>query len=127
MSQNIIPKDCSYGCSTRIYWNAAENAYFEVFSQKKHICPNRVNKPSSVTANTTPTGVSSKPTYYSKKPWSTQPKPKMSNSFELLQGPIETIQKNYEILSDIITEYSGKTHGSQSHIVANNMQLIVYF
>ena len=38
----------------------------------------------------------------------------MSNSFELLQGPIEIIQKKYEILSDIvITEYNGKVHGSQ--------------
>jgi hypothetical protein len=38
----------------------------------------------------------------------------MSNSLELLSGPIETIQKKYEILSDIvITEYNGKVHGSQ--------------
>ena len=43
-----------------------------------------------------------KPTYYSKKSWnSNQPKPKMSNSFELLTGPIDAeIQKKYEILSD---------------------------
>ncbi len=54
----------------------------------------------------------------------------MSNSFELLTGPIETIQQKYEILSDIvIVEHGGKVHGSQSHIVANNnsMQLIVYY
>jgi hypothetical protein len=37
----------------------------------------------------------------------------MSNSFELLQGPIAEIQKKYEILSDIITEHNGKVHGSQ--------------
>lgn len=37
----------------------------------------------------------------------------MSNSFELLTGPIEIIQKKYEILSDIVTEYNGKVHGSQ--------------
>jgi len=38
----------------------------------------------------------------------------MSNSFELLTGPVDTIQKKYEILSDIvITEYNGKVHGSQ--------------
>ena len=38
----------------------------------------------------------------------------MSNSFELLTGPtVAEIQKKYEILSDIITEYGGKTHGSQ--------------
>ena len=49
-----------------------------------------------------------KPTYYSKKPWNSQPKPKMSNSFELLTGPIETIQKKYEILSDLVTERNGR-------------------
>ena len=37
----------------------------------------------------------------------------MSNSFELLTGPIDTIQNKYEILSDIVTEYGGKVHGSQ--------------
>jgi hypothetical protein len=101
--------------------------YFEVFSQKRHICPNRPNNNNKpvIPASTNNT----KPTYYSKKPWSTmQPKPKMSNSFELLTGPIETIQKSYEILSDlVIVEYNGKVHGSQAHIVANNMQLIVYY
>jgi hypothetical protein len=52
----------------------------------------------------------------------------MSNSFELLTGPIQDIQKRYEILSDIVTEYGGKVHGSQSHIVANiSMSLIVYY
>ena len=47
----------------------------------------------------------------------------------MLTGPIDTIQKKYEILSDIvIVEHGGKVHGSQSHIVANNsMQLIVYY
>ena len=53
------------------------------------------------------------PTYYSKKPLSTAPKPKMFNSFELLTGPIDTIQKKYEMLSDIVSEHNGKVHGSQ--------------
>ena len=52
----------------------------------------------------------------------------MSNSLELLTGPIDTIQKKYEVLSDIVSEHNGKVHGSQSHNVANNsMQLIVYY
>ena len=52
----------------------------------------------------------------------------MSNSLELLSGPIADIQQKYELLSDIVTEYSGKVHGSQSHILPNNtIQLIVYF
>jgi hypothetical protein len=37
----------------------------------------------------------------------------MSNSFELLTGPITDIQKKYEILSDIVSEANGKVHGSQ--------------
>ncbi len=37
----------------------------------------------------------------------------MSNSFEYLQGAITEIQKKYEILSDIVTEYGGKVNGSQ--------------
>ena len=108
---NIIPKDCSYGCNTRIYWNTAENAYFEVFKKQKHICKNRSSNNNNVSKSST---YVSKPTYYSKKPWLTQPKPKMSNSFELLTGPINEIQRKYEILSDIvITEYNGKVNGSQ--------------
>ena len=117
MTSNIYPKSCVYNCNTQIYWNGATNEYWEVFTKKKHICPNRVNKPSQVTTNnvagTGATTSNTKPTYYSKKPWNIQPKPKMSNSLELLTGPIDTIQKKYEILSDIVTEYNGKVHGSQ--------------
>ena len=40
-----------------------------------------------------------------------QPNLKMSNSFELLQGSIADIQKKYENLSDIVSEYNGKVHG----------------
>ena len=119
-NQNIYPKPCVYNCGVQIFWNTATSEYWEVFTKKKHICPNRVNKPSQVTTNNiavtgAATTSNTKPTYYSKKPWNTQPKPKMSNSFELLSGPIDSIQKKYEILSDIvIVEYKGKVHGSQS-------------
>jgi hypothetical protein len=89
-NNNIYPKSCVYNCNTQIYWNVATNEYWEVFTKKKHICPNRSK---SVTQTTT--------------------KPKMSNSFELLQGPIADIQKKYEMLSDIVSEYKGKVHGSQ--------------
>ena len=51
-NQNIYPKPCVYNCGVQIYWNIVTNEYWEVFTKKKHICPNRVNnKP--VTANTT--------------------------------------------------------------------------
>ena len=56
-----------------------------------------------------------------------QPKPKISNSLELLSGPIDSVQKKYEILSDIVTEYNGKVHGSQSSINGNNISLSVYY
>ena len=144
-NQNINPRPCVYNCGIQIYWNSSVNEYWEVFTKKKHICPNRGNKPSGNTIITTaeggitPPSDSPKPRYYNpfaKKltPYASsfagQSKPKMSNSFELLNGPIDTIQKKYEVLYDIvIVEYGGKVHGSQSHIVANNnsMQLIVYY
>jgi len=85
--------------------NNEENAYL-VFTKKRHSCPNRSK---SVTQTTT---TAAKSNYYNKFT-NKQPKPKMSNSFELLQGPIAEIQKKYEILSDFVTEYNGKLHGSQ--------------
>jgi hypothetical protein len=52
----------------------------------------------------------------------------MSNSLELLSGPITDIQRKYKILSDIVSEYNGKVHGSQSHIMQDNLiSLIVYY
>ena len=122
----INPKPCNYGCNTRIYWNTSENAYFEVFSGNRHQCPNR-SKSVTSTNNTTVT-TTNKPSYYNK--FAKQPtKPKMSNSFELLQGSIADVQQRYEILSDLVTEAKGKVHGSQSHILAgiNSISLIVYY
>ena len=54
----------------------------------------------------------------------------MSNSFELLTGPIETIQKKYEVLSDIvIVEYNGRIHGNQKDRdpKAGLIDLLVYY
>ena len=144
-NQNINPRPCVYGCGIQIYWNTSVNEYWEVFTKKKHICPNRGNK-SSGTINTTtaadgitPPSTAKKPRYYKpsarkRTPYASfagqqQLKPKMSNSFELLQGSITNIQKQYEMLSDIvIVEHRGKVPGSQSHVIANNdIQLIVYY
>jgi len=89
------------------------------FTKKKHICPNSARNGKSVTQSTTTNNIATtatnKPSYYKKSYYATQrqPKPKMSNSFDLLTGPIEIIQKKYEILSDIVTEHNGKVHGSQ--------------
>lgn len=62
MSSNntINPKPCVYNCNTRIYWNTSENAYFEVFAKKKHICPNKSNGKSVTIQSTTNTN---KPNY----------------------------------------------------------------
>ena len=106
MSQNIIPKDCTYGCNTRIYWNTVVNEYWEVLAQKKHVCPNRSSN--NAKPQTTNTATATKPNYYNKFAKQQFTKPKMSNSFEYLQGSITEIQKKYEALSDIVTEYNGK-------------------
>jgi hypothetical protein len=116
----INPKTCNYNCGTRIYWNTSENAYFEVFSGNRHQCPNRSNKYTNTNTTT------SKPNYFNKFA-KYQPKPKMSNSLELLQGPIADVQKKYEILSDLVSEANGKVHGSQSSINGNIVSLIVYY
>lgn len=121
-NQNIIPKDCSYGCNTRIYWNTATSEYWEVFSKEKHVCPNRSNNNASSSKASIPT---TKPNYYNK--FIKQSKPKMDNSLELITGPIDSVQKKYEILSDIVTEYQGKVHGSQSMINGNLISLVVYY
>ncbi len=118
----INPKPCNYGCGCRIYWSVADNAYFEVFTKQKHICKNRsVSKPSGIL----PQGNTNRPFYYNK--FTKQPKPKMSNSLELLTDPIDSIQKKYEILSDLVTEFNGKVHGTQSHVNGNIVSLVVYY
>ncbi len=139
---NINPKDCVYGCNTRIYWNTLISEYWEVFTKKKHICPNRSsNNNKHVTAAQTNDITTPKPiphnnnynnNYNYKKSWSSKfnnKKSMVDNSLEILQGTsTDTIRKQYEALADLIKEYNGKTHGSQSHILANNsIQLIVYY
>jgi hypothetical protein len=117
-NNNIYPKPCNYGCNTQIYWNSSVNEYWEVFTKKKHICPNRSTNNKNKYSVTPPSNAS-KPYYYnntrkaSSFSASSNPKPKMSNSFEYLQGSIAEIQKKYETLSDIVTEHNGKVHGSQ--------------
>ena len=59
-NQNIYPKSCVYNCGIQIFWNTATSEYWEVFTKKKHICPNRSNKPVTANTNST-TGVSNTP------------------------------------------------------------------
>lgn len=130
-NQKIYPKSCVYNCNTHIYWNTSTSEYLEVFTKQKHICPNRSKSVTQLTTtNNIATTAANKPSYYKKSYYATQqqPKPKMSNSFELLTGPISVVQRKYEILSDIVSEANDKVHGSQSHMITNNsMSLIVYY
>ena len=127
----INRKPCNYNCGTRIYQNPSENAYFKVFTKKKHIHPNRSNYTNKrlIIAVPPSTTVVSKQNYY-KKPFANQAnKPKMSNSFELLTGSIGEVQRKYEYLSDIVTEYNGKVHVSQRDRDPKTglMDLLVYY
>jgi hypothetical protein len=145
---NINPKDCVYGCNTRIYWNALTNEYLEEFTNKKHICPNRSrnnNKKSVATAtNNNNRSIAMPTTHYNnsyknnysnnynhKKSWPkfSNNKQPMDNSLEILEAPSpKAIRKQYEVLTDLVKEYNGKIHGSQSHILANDsIQLFVYY
>jgi uncharacterized membrane protein YgaE (UPF0421/DUF939 family) len=142
----INPKYCVYGCNTKIYWNTLTSEYLEAVTKKKHLCPNRStnNNKSAVAIPANNNAVSKSTKYYNNnyrnnysknlnynKSWikvkDKQQQP-MDNSLEILTGSADTIRKLYEILSDLIKEYNGKTHGSQSHVLADNsIQLIVYY
>ena len=70
-NQNINPRPCVYGYGIQIYWNSSVNEYWEVFTKKKHICPNRGKKSSGTTTTTTTTtdvitqpSTAQKPRYY---------------------------------------------------------------
>jgi hypothetical protein len=137
----INPINCVYGCNTRIYWNNSISEYWEVFTKKKHICPKRTSNDnksiSTIPTNSNNTAVKStnynknyNDGYNYKKSWTPKfnNKQPMDSSLEILHGPADTIRKQYEIISDLIKKYDGKTHGSQSHILANNfIQIIVYY
>ena len=52
----------------------------------------------------------------------------MDNTLEILQGSPLIITKQYEVLSDLIKEFNGKTHGSQSYTLPDNsLQIVVYY
>jgi hypothetical protein len=66
-NQNINPRPWVYGYGIQIYWNSSVNEYWEVFTKKKHICPNRGKKSSGTITTTdgiTPSLTEQKPRYY---------------------------------------------------------------
>lgn len=141
---NINSRHCAYGCNTKIYWNAVNSEYLEVNTMKKHFCPNRSMggyRPFNTPANNNSSSKftqyrngqininSSKNNHNDKKSWhKTSIKQPMDNSMEILYGSADAIIKQYEVLSDLIKEFNGKTHGSQSHSLQNNsLQIVVYY
>ncbi|HJT85726.1 MAG TPA: hypothetical protein VJ697_14685 [Nitrososphaeraceae archaeon] len=132
MFSEIRPKSCTYSCGVEIYWNTEENTYYELYSRKKHICPNLIayNKDSTGI----PPATASKPSYYTKElsninesTTKIQIKPNMDNSFEFLEGSSNRIKRYYEFLSDVIRGYNGKIHGSHAHLSNNGICLVVYY
>ena len=143
---NINSKYCVYGYNTKIYWNTLNSEYSEVLTKKKHFCPNRsIYSNKSVDAAAINNNTSSKPTshknnltnnysnknnYSYKKSWPNpnNNKQPMDNSVEILRGSADKVTKQYEVLTDLIKEFKGKTHGSQSHNLPNNtLQIVVYY
>src|ERR1044072_2050408 len=142
---NINSKNCVYGCNTQIFWDTLNGEYLEVLTKKKHFCPNRsIDKNRSGGAATINNHIPSKSPFYKndhtnnyssknnynyKKSWNnSNNKQPMDNSLEILQGSPLTITKQYEVLSDLIKEFNGKTHGSQSHTLSDNsLQIVVYY
>ena len=55
--------------------------------------------------------------------------PKCLIYLNYLEGSIAEIQKKYETLSDIVTEYNGKVHGSQTKRdpKTGHIDLLVYY
>ena len=117
MTAEIKPKLCAYNCGTKIYWNSSANAYWEVFANKRHVCPYRPTK------NSTNVQKPTQPVYKKYQ------KPRMDNSLEVLSGSPGFVKLKYEYLTDLIKEYNGRTHGSQSHsfIDKDILQIIVYY
>ena len=142
---NTNSKYCAYGCNTKIYWNTLNSEYSDVLTKKKHFCPNRaIYSNKSACEEIIDNNISTKPTLYKndfknnyssknsynyKKSWpNSNNKQPMDNSVEILEGSPDTIITQYETLSDLIKEFKGKTHGSQSHGLPNNsLQIIVYY
>ena len=92
LSQSLLflePRNCQF--SSLLYFPFQYECW-QIFTKKKHICPNRASNGKIVTQSTTTnniaTSATNNPSYYKKSHYATQqqPKPKMSNSFELLTG-----------------------------------------
>src|SRR3712207_6504558 len=101
IATNLNPKYCVYGCNTKIYWNTIVSEYWEISTNKKHLCPNRSknnSKPGQTTAVPVNNDATPMPTHYNnnhknsgynsnynyKKPWTPKlnSKQPMDNSLE---------------------------------------------
>ena len=52
-THNINLKPYAYGCSIQIYWTTSANEYWNIFTKKKHICPNHRQKSATTATATT--------------------------------------------------------------------------
>ncbi|HJT84325.1 MAG TPA: hypothetical protein VJ697_07570 [Nitrososphaeraceae archaeon] len=43
-NRTIKPKLCTYGCNVEIYCNTGKSDYWELNTNKKHVCPSRGKK-----------------------------------------------------------------------------------
>jgi hypothetical protein len=138
---------CKYCNKVQIYWNNSKGTFVEVETGNKHFCQSNAStrKPSGTLhksfvqrSNTTPKSFRAnqntqqyRPTFTtgSGKPFQQQQKQPTKNSIQVLKGSTELeIQKQYEKLSDIVTELGGKIHGSQSHFVNGlELRIVVYY
>jgi len=130
---------CKYCNKVQIYWNNSKGTFVEVETGNKHFCQSTgasARKQTTYTANK-PSTQQYRPTFTtgSGKPLPQQihnnvmkTKQPTKNSIQVLKGSEEQVTKQYEKLSDIVTELGGKIHGSQSHYV-NGLELciVVYY
>ena len=106
---------CKYCNKVQIYWNNSKGTFVEVETGNKHFCQSTASRTKPVHQQPT-----NRPTFTtgSGKPFQTQQhKQPTKNSIQVLKGTELEVQKQYETLSDIVTNLGGKIHGSQSHYV----------
>ena len=120
-SFNLKTKPCQY-CGKEIYWNVLKNQYDELTTKQKHTC----EKYSKPTFTDNKEKSYDKP-YRAYSKYNKEPKPPVSNTFELLEGSPKECRMQYQYLCDLIEKVKGKIHGSQSHITDTGLKMLIYF
>lgn len=123
-------KPCKYCNKVELYWDDGIGRYCEVESGEPHRCDSYV-KGAATSSNKPRWEPRTKPDYSSAKPKEKEngSNKNVDNSFELLTGSVDEIRKEYQYLSKLVKEHSGKVHGSQSSFIEGigELRLIVYY